>query len=216
MQHPPYDDSVFINCPFDSTYQKLFRAIVFAVADCGFFPRCVLEYPDSAEPRIEKLFRIISECRYGVHDISATDLDAKNNLPRFNMPLELGIFLGARKFGSSGQEIKSCIILDLERYRYQIFCSDIAGQDPRAHQGEPRQAIRCIRDWLQAERPDIRMPGGDKMFERYEQFQDDLPWLCETWELETDLLTFHDLIAVVDEWLELNEEFETGAGDLGD
>ncbi len=55
------------------------------------------------------------------------------SLPRFNMPLELGIFLGAKRFGSQKQKQKNGLILDREKYRYQSFCSDIAGQlRPRA------------------------------------------------------------------------------------
>ena len=33
MQSTHYNDNVFINCPFDSAYKKLFDAMVFAVRD---------------------------------------------------------------------------------------------------------------------------------------------------------------------------------------
>lgn len=204
MPSLPYDDCVFINCPFTDDYQALFRALVFAVADCGFIPRCSLERSDSAETRIDKLIRIIGDCRYGVHDISATDLDPTNHLPRFNMPLELGLFLGARRFGSNKQKRKGALILDVERYRYQKYCSDIAGQDPRAHSGEPRQAVRCVRNWLRGERPGVLLPSGKRMFERYERFQGDLPVVSESLMLEPDDLQFNDLTSVVEEWLRIN------------
>jgi hypothetical protein len=58
---------------------------------CGFRPRCALELDDSAEVRIDKILRKIAECRFGVHDLSRTELDAASALPRFNMPLELGL-----------------------------------------------------------------------------------------------------------------------------
>ena len=35
-----------------------------------------------------------------------------------------------------------------EPYRYRNFCSDISGQDIRAHNDEPRDVIRAVRDWL--------------------------------------------------------------------
>lgn len=95
----PYHAGVFINCPFDARYRKLFLATVFAVFDCGFLPRCALEIEDGGEERIRKIKRIIRECRYGIHDISRVELDSKSRLPRFNMPLELGLFLGARNTG---------------------------------------------------------------------------------------------------------------------
>ena len=120
-----YDQNVFINCPFDDGYQPLFRALIFAVFECGLRPRCAQEVYDGGEVRIEKIARIVRDCRWGIHDISRTDLNA-HNLPRFNMPLELGLFLGAQRFGIGPQARKSCLVLDRERYRYQEFISDIA------------------------------------------------------------------------------------------
>ena len=127
MQSIHYNDNVFINCPFDAKYKSLFDAMVFAIHDCGFIPRCALEEEDASQVRIDKIYSIIADCRYGIHDISRTELDKGSGLPRFNMPLELGVFLGAKKFGIEEQERKKCLILDAEPYRYQQFISDIAG-----------------------------------------------------------------------------------------
>lgn len=107
MQSIHYNDNVFINCPFDAKYKSLFDAMVFAVHDCGFIPRCAREEDDASEVRIDKIYNIIADCRYGIHDISRTELDEDSNLPRFNMPLELGIFLGAKKFGTEEQKRKN-------------------------------------------------------------------------------------------------------------
>jgi hypothetical protein len=131
-----YERNVFINCPFDPAYRPLFEAIAFAIADCGYHPRSALEVDDSSQVRIEKITTIINESRLAVHDISRTQLDRGTRLPRFNMPLELGLFLGAKTFGSGDHKRKVAIILDTERFRYQKFISDIAGQDIRAHGGE--------------------------------------------------------------------------------
>ncbi len=201
---PPYDDCVFINCPFTTDYDPLFQALVFTVADCGFVPRCTLEKSDASEPRIVKIFRIIAECRYGVHDISATELDPTYNLPRFNMPLELGIFLGAKHYGGSKQKRKACLVLDSEKYRYQKFCSDIAGQDPKAHANQPNQAVQCVRDWLKDQRPGVLFPGGARMYERYRAFCSDLPLICDSLALEPDSLRFNDLTTVIEQWLMAN------------
>lgn len=84
-----YSNNVFINCPFDGDYDEIFKAMVFTVFDCGFIPRCAMEYDDGSQVRIEKIYRLISECKFGIHDISRTELDDGNGLPRFNMPLEL-------------------------------------------------------------------------------------------------------------------------------
>src|SRR5688572_3889608 len=118
-----YADSVFVNCPFDSQYEPIRNAIVFAIFDCGFVPRCALDFDDGADVRFDKIKRLIKESKYGVHDISRTELDANTELPRFNMPLELGVFLGARSFGAGKQGQKNCLILDREAYRYRNFVS---------------------------------------------------------------------------------------------
>ncbi len=58
-----YELSVFINCPFDAAYQRLFRAIVFTVHDCGYIARSALELTDASHVRVHKILQIISECR---------------------------------------------------------------------------------------------------------------------------------------------------------
>ena len=114
-------DDVFINCPFDDEYGPTFRALIFAVYACGFRVRSARELDDSGQTRIDKLYGLIEDCRYGIHDLSRTELDAANGLPRFNIPLELGIFLGAKRYGGPAQKLKRTLILDVEPYRYQRF-----------------------------------------------------------------------------------------------
>jgi hypothetical protein len=122
-----YSINVFINCRFDAAYKPLFEALVFAITHCGFRPRCALEIDDGSQVRIDKIFRVIEECRFGIHDLSRTELDTSSRLPRFNMPLELGMFLAAKRFGEARQRTKVCLILDRDSYRYQKFISDIRG-----------------------------------------------------------------------------------------
>lgn len=195
---------VFINCPFDPQYQSLFEAIVFTVSVCGLRPRCALEDEDGSQIRIEKIFNAISDCRFGIHDISKTELDDANLLPRFNMPLELGIFLGAKRFGEGDQKNKSCLILDREKYRYQKFISDIAGQDIRAHGNDPREAICIVRNWLRSALPSISLPGGEAIGDRYEFFRRELPSLCRSVRISPDKFTFADYIWLLTTWLDQN------------
>lgn len=200
-----YDDSVFINCPFDADYQAIFRALVFTVHDCGFLARCALEVDDSGEVRISKINRIIRECRHGIHDISRTELDKTENLPRFNMPLELGLYLGAREFGTGRQKQKRSLILDVEKYRYQKFCSDIAGQDIKAHEGDVGKAIRAVRNWLATSLDgSVLLPSAEKMADRYTAFVADLPGVCGPLHLEPDDLQFVELRTLVEEWVDQN------------
>jgi hypothetical protein len=199
VSKPAYGDSVFINCPFDTEYGALLDAIVFAVHDCGYVARSSLERQDASQIRLQHIERLISECRFGIHDISRTEVDPDSKLPRFNMPLELGLFLGAKRFGDGRQRKKVCLILDTEKYRYQQFCSDIAGQDPSAHGGDPEQAIRAVRDWLRSHSA-VALPGGGLIVKRYAQFRTALPQLCKNTGLETTRLIFPDYTALVAAW----------------
>ena len=121
MSIKSYNISVFLNCPFDSRYRQLFEAAVFAITRCKFNVRCALEESDSSEIRLTKIFRIISECKFGVHDLSMTELDRKTKLPRFNMPLELGIFLSAKHFGEELQTQKNCLIFENKTHTSSSF-----------------------------------------------------------------------------------------------
>lgn len=206
MARVKYDVSIFLNVPFDKEYKPIFEALVFAVHDCGFVARTTLESEDATEVRIQKLYQLIAESKYGIHDISRTDLDRKNKLPRFNMPLELGIFLGAKKYGKARHRDKKALILDREPYRYQKFCSDIAGQDIQAHRIQIREAIRCVRNWLH-QRPEATnqiLPSADYIYKRYRLFRRKLPELCTEAELMMKDLEFSDFRALVTAWLKAN------------
>lgn len=201
-----YENSIFINCPFDDEYRPIFDALVFAVFDCGFIPRCSLEITGSGGVRIDNIVGLISECKFGIHDVSRTELDQRSGLPRFNMPLELGIFLGAMKLGTPRQRRKDYLILDRERYRYQKFISDIAGQDIEPHGDDAETAVTKVRNWLNAapETSEVNLPGGAKMWERYKEFEEQLPELCEAVHLRPEDLTFNDAVFLVSGWLQEN------------
>ena len=205
MSDLQYEHGVFVNCPFDDEYRPLFEAVVFTLHDCGYVAHSALEVTDASQVRIDKINSLIAACRLGLHDISRTELDEATGLPRFNMPLELGLFLGAKRFGTGKQRQKNCLIMDIERYRYQKFISDIAGQDIVAHSGRPAQAIRIVRDWLSDAEPKVvRMPAGTLIGQRYHEFRERLPEMCTRNGLVTEELTFNEYVLLVEEWLSQN------------
>ena len=206
MAGDPRSKDVFINCPFDPDYKPIFNGIVFAVRHLRFQPRCALEMDDSGEVRVEKILRIVEQCRYGIHDISSVALDPNTGLPRFNMPLELGLYLGCKRFGGAAQRSKACLILDSEPYRYRAFMSDIAGQDIHSHGGSPERAIVEVRDWLVAASGRRRLPGGAEVVARYQKFLKELPGLCVSFRRNPDALTFADLSEMIAVWLESDTE----------
>ena len=206
MKSSHYNDNVFINCPFDSTYTPLFDALVFTIHDCGFIARCALEEEDASQVRIDKIYSIITDCRYGIHDISRIELDDDSDFPRFNMPLELGIFLGAKKFGIEEQKRKKCLVLDREPYRYQQFISDIAGQDIYAHNNAPEKIVKRVRDWLRTASGRRMIPSGDVIWKRYQDFVRDLPETAQRFQLTVEGMIFNDYTLVVEEWLQADSE----------
>ena len=196
-----YRDNVFINCPFDSTYRPLFQAIVFTVHACGFTARCAQEEDNTGDVRIQKIISIIDQCHYGIHDISKADLDENTKLARFNMPLELGIFIGAHHFAASDHynHSKKFVVMDTEPYRYQMFISDINGQDIKAHDGKAEKVIQNVRDFL-ATSSKRKLPGASYLADRYGSFQDTLPEICQQLRWKVAELTFIDYVNCVTIW----------------
>jgi hypothetical protein len=199
-RHPHYARNVFINCPFDDAYTPIFEAIVFTIQACGFRTMCARSRLNSGEVRLHKILEIIGDCRFSIHDLSRTELDAASSLPRFNMPLELGIDLGCRAFGG-GHGKKSFLIFDRDRFRFQTYVSDIAGQDIVNHENDPGRAIGQVRDWLRTETGRTNIPGAKAMQSRYANFRSALPSMCERFELDILALTFADFLLVLGDWL---------------
>jgi hypothetical protein len=200
-----YQKNVFINCPFDKEYSDIFYAIIFTIIDCGFTPRCALEIEDGTESRLKKILKLIKECQLGIHDISRTKLDKKHQLPRFNMPFELGLFLGARHFGGKHHYNKNCLILDSKPYRFQKFLSDIAGHDIKVHKNRGRDAMNSARQWLQLQiAKNIILPTGQSLFVRYQKFQGNSKWLCKELKLSTTDMLFREYHYMVSEWIKRN------------
>lgn len=204
MPKPSYDRSVFVNCPFDERYREMFRAIVFTVMDCGFKIRCALEIDDGSQNRMSKIENLIEGSRFGIHDLSRTELDLDTQLPRFNMPLELGLFLGAKRYGVGRQIRKSCLILDTQPFRYQKFISDIAGHDITSHENDFRRAIAKVQDWLAVQSRQV-LPGGDVVQRRFFGFIQDVEAICTFLKFDSaSRLPFNDLTTTIEFWLTRN------------
>lgn len=161
-----------------------------------------MEVDDSSENRLTKIFRIIGECRLGIHDLSRTQLDKVTRLPRFNMPLELGIFLAAKFYGKDEQDRKSCLIFERQPHSYEKFISDIKGQDIATHQNNPQEVIIRIRNWLAGNAGRHSLPGGHAVWRDYTAFNRWLLPACRKKQLQHQDLTFDDFINLVYEWIE--------------
>lgn len=135
------DQSVFLNVPFDPEYNSLFLALIAGLAGIGRTPRCVLEVPSGSRNRLERIFDLISICGSSIHDLSRVTLSGALNVPRFNMPFELGITYALSRTASH-----SFFVLEEKSFRLQASLSDLNGHDPHIHDGTQTGVLRCVLD----------------------------------------------------------------------
>jgi len=138
---------IFINCPFDKEYRKLLSPLVFTILYSGFEPE-ISETKSSSDIRIIQIKKIIRDSDYSIHDLSRCRPKKISDPPRFNMPFELGLDIGCLEYGNKKQRKKKILIHEKDKYFYQKFLSDIAGQDIRNHNNKPIEVIEIIRDWF--------------------------------------------------------------------
>lgn len=201
---PPFERSVFINCPFDDDFVPLLQAMAFCVRDLGFYPRLAPENADNAANRLDRIVELVRGSKFGIHDLSRCKSSAPNEYARMNIPFELGIDHGARRFGEGATSEKVVLILERERYDYQRALSDISGWDIAFHDGDHIKAVRHVRDWL------VRIAhaepiGTSRISGDYSTFQE---WYWER-ELamgasEEDILAYPtvQMVAAMNEWVE--------------
>ena len=170
MASPDFSKSVFINCPLDDEYEPLLQAILFCLIRFGFKPKIATEQTDSAETRLEKIKELIRSSKYSIHDLSRCQSSGPGEHHRMNMPFELGLDFGCRNFGSSPLDQKKILVLEEQKYRYQIVLSDLAGSDIEAHEGDYTKAIRKVRNWVTTLGVSQQI-GASKVVGKYEDFR---------------------------------------------
>lgn len=124
-----------------------------------------------------------------------------------NMPFELGIDFGCRKYSGKPYSDKRILILEEEKYRYQAAISDLAGIDIETHGGSHEMAIRKVRNWLSGQGGFANL-GPKKILSEYEDFQE---WYFErqigAGFSEDDILDFQtpELLIAMIEWMQLGQ-----------
>jgi hypothetical protein len=203
---PSYDDSVFINCPFDKQYVDLLHAILFAVHDCGFVARHALEDVGGRESRLDKICRIVKESRWSIHDISRVQLARGSGLPRFNMPFECGVAYGAMRFGQTTD--RDVLVMAAVHFQDKASLSDLAGIDPAYHGNDRTTVIAGVRRFLSRKRSLIRMRSHEDIARRLDKFEAALPKALrgKGTKLATmkSLDYINDWVLLAAEWMALN------------
>lgn len=162
-------DSAFLNIPYDRAYEERLLAYVAGLAAFGLDPRATLELTDS-DRRLDRIFALISACRYSFHDLSLVRLDRKPPpTPRFNMPFELGLVAGWQKAAPSGH---IWFVFESSAYRLQKSLSDLNGTDPFVYGERSEGILSKIRNAL-ARRDD--QPTIRQMHSVFESLRSDVP-----------------------------------------
>lgn len=129
-RRPPAD--VFLNIPYDNQFQSLCLAYICGIAAFGFFPRATLEIPGGSR-RLDRIFKLIQDCRFSVHDLSRVELDKKRPpTPRFNMPFELGLSVAWARIGNRNH---TWYVFEGRPRRLTKSLSDLSGTDEQIHGG---------------------------------------------------------------------------------
>jgi hypothetical protein len=195
------NSNIFINCPFDKDYERLFRPLIFTIQVCGFNARSAKERFDTSEIRLEKIFELIDISKFSIHDISRVEIDKNTNFPRFNIPFELGIFVGAKQFGPKNLQ-RNYLVLDKNSHRFKNFISDIAGCDIAGHSNRIKTLIQEVRNWL-FHNIETNIPGADRINQHYQQFSKKLPLILKELGVTNSNLIFREYLHIVTAWLEI-------------
>lgn len=169
-----FERNVFINCPFDDEYRLLLKPMLFTLQFCKLTPRIASERLDSSEIRLEKIVEIIQDSKYSIHDLFRIKSSKKGEYYRLNMPLEIGLDLGCKKFHPDEKyRGKKSLILEGERYSVHKGLSDISGSDVKCHDNDAEKMVESIRSWL-VESGRTKIPGPNLIWDDYNIFNADL------------------------------------------
>lgn len=206
-----YDHNVFFNCPFDTAYQPLLRAIAFCIYDLKLTLRIASETHDSGSTRISKIIQLIRESRFGIHDLSRLAAAKKGDLARLNMPFELGLDMGSRTFGGDHPDHKyadkKCLVLSDKAYQYQAAISDISGSDIMVHKNEPVIAVEKVRNWLVDVAQIADPPPPSRIWVRFNEFlADNYQYLSIKGWSDDDIANrpFRELTGEMCRWIDEN------------
>lgn len=160
---PPLPDpkSVFLNVPYDEEFSSLYVAYIVGLFQLDLVPHLASEIP-GGDRRLNRIFKLIQSCRYSIHDLSRVEVNVvATAVPRFNMPLELGMTITWANLHPSRHD---WFVWESDPYRIQRSASDLNGTDAYIHNGTPEGVLRelCNAFWRD------QMPSVPRMIENYQ------------------------------------------------
>lgn len=196
-----FEKNVFINCPFDIDFNPLLRSLSFSILYLGYKPLLCQTY-SSADVRITQIKLLIKKSKFSIHDLSRSKAMRRNELPRFNMPFELGLDIGCKEYGGKKLKSKKALILEEKRFHYQRILSDISGQDIENHDNDPQTLITKVRNWFSNNNMEI-LPGQSEVWIAYNQFNSDLELNLTTTYSKKDIedMPIGDYLKFANDWI---------------
>jgi hypothetical protein len=135
--------SVFLNIPYDKSFERLYLAYIVGLVELGLTPKVTLGITEGTA-RIDRIFDLLKSCRYSVHDLSSVKLDRKPPpTPRFNMPFELGLAFAWSRLTPAKHDF---FVFESVVRRAQKSLSYLNGTDFNIHLGKPEGIMRELRN----------------------------------------------------------------------
>jgi hypothetical protein len=105
------------------------------------------------------------------------------------MPFELGLAMGAKYFGSPRQRRSKALILVRRDYILNAYLSDLGGNDPASHNGDPLQLMAAVTRFLHTSPTGKVLAGPRSVFVRFTRFREGLQPMADA--LQRDLQEVH-------------------------
>ena len=131
--------SVFLNIPYDAQFEELYLAYIVGLTQLGLKINATLAVPN--QDRLKRIVGLIEKSEVSIHDLSR--IESSSGVPRFNMPLELGLAL-FRSHVTRGRH--RVFVFEKKAYRVQRSTSDVNGIDPQIHKGRPKGVMAGLRN----------------------------------------------------------------------
>ena len=133
--------SVFLNIPYDNQFEELYLAYIVGLTQLGFHINATLAVPNQG--RLDRIVQLIEESDVSIHDLSRIELSSPG-IPRFNMPLELGLAL-YRSHATNGRH--RVFVFEKKAYRMLQSTSDVnVALIPKVHNGRPKGVMVGLRN----------------------------------------------------------------------
>lgn len=149
--------TVFVNCPYDDGYrEQLLHPLLFTLLWGGLDPQIASQRGDGGEQRMDKICGLIEGADYCIHDLSRARAAKAGDAQRMNMPFELGVAFGYRRFGGESAASQHWLVLVQDDGDKDAAFSDFGGMDAERHGNSPQQLVQVVRNWM---RSTVGVPG---------------------------------------------------------